>query len=159
MQDLYEGIELTPQENQAVVRGLLDLADVDGAHETEMALIADFAGIEDPAALAAIRKTPFDLAATVKTLTAGGSAKVEAFLMSAYMLIYADGHHSDRERARIAEYAKAMGVAADRLAHLHTQARLYLLQMLAANLRNKAAVLEVAAELGLGENDLAGLKE
>jgi hypothetical protein len=156
MQELYEGIELTPEQTEVVCRGLLDLASVDGTHDSEMALIADFSGGAD---LKALEAKPFDLDAAARVLTAGGDAVVEAFLTSAFLLIYADGDHSERERARIGEYGEALGVSADRLESLHTKARLYLLQILAANLRNKAAVRDVAAEMGLSENDLAGLED
>ncbi len=156
MQELYEGVELSPEQTEVVCRGLLDLASVDGTHDSEMALIADFSGGADLDALAA---KPFELAAAAQVLTNGGDAVVESFLTSCYLLIYADGDHSEAERARVREYADALGVSADRLESLHTKARLYLLQILATNLRNKAAVRDVAAEMGLSENDLAGLED
>lgn len=185
MQELYEGVELSPAEIDVIARGLLDLAAVDGVHESEIALIDEFyrgsvAGtaaltiqcphcsnsiefyrrpVEGGRDLDALRARPFDLDEAAAVLRKGGDEVVEAFLVSAYLLIYADGEHSDAERVRIKEFADALGVSADRLEDLHLRARLYLLQTLAKNLKNKAAVQEVGASLGLAEADIASVLE
>lgn len=155
MHELYEGIELDEAQTEAICRGLLDLAGVDGVHESETALIHEFyrtgGGVGDVGKLA---EGDFDLAGMVKVLEGGGSAVVEAFVISCYLLIYADGQHSDAERKRIAEYASALGLDHDRLEALHVKARLYLLEMLAANLRNRDAIREVGTELGLSAEDI-----
>ncbi len=152
MHELYEGIELDEAQTEAVCRGLFDLAAADGVHETELALIHDFyrgSGKSDD--LEALVKQGFDLEATAKTLTAGGGEVVEAFLISCYLLIYADGEFSDAERKRIGEYGDALGLDAARLEHLHVEARRYLLGQLAQALRNADAVREVGRELGLSD--------
>jgi tellurite resistance protein len=160
MQELHEGVELSEQQTEIVCRGLLDLAAVDGVHESELELIAEFCGAGGHTAdFDALQKHPFDLAEAAKVLKSGGDEVVESFLASAYLLIYADGEHSEAERKRVKEYADALGVSHERLEALHTRARLYLLQTLASNLRNKAAVREVAAQMGLNESDLAGLED
>jgi len=163
MQEFYEGIELTDEQTEWLCRGLLDLAAVDGVHENEIALIADFytngregAGVED---LEDLKPEPFDLAKAREVLGAGGDKLVDAFLVSSYLLIYADGEHSDEERRRIHEFAAAFDVADDRLEALHLKARLYLLQMLAQNLRNKEAVRQVGSDMGLGTDDIASALE
>lgn len=149
MHELYEGIELDKAQTEAICRGLLDLAEADGVHPSEIELIHEFyrsGGGVDPSALGAAE---FDLAATAKVLGGGGEQVVESFLISCYLLIYADGDFSDAERKRVGEYAEAMGIDADRLEHLHVKARLYLLEMLAQNLRNADAVRAVGGSLGL----------
>lgn len=152
MHDLYEGIELNKAQTEVICRGLLDLAAVDGLHDNEVALIHDFyknGGGEGDVVEALA--DGFDLDAATRTLEEGGPAVVEAFVMSCYLLIYADGRHSDEERARIAQYADALGLDRARLEELHVKARLYLLEMLAAGLRNRDAIRDVGGELGLSD--------
>lgn len=150
MHELYEGIELDGAQTEVICRGLLDLAACDGVDDSEIALIHGFYRSSGAAGdLEALAKQDFDLAAAAKTLADGGETVVEAFLISCYLLIYADGEFSDAERKRIAEYGDAFGLDAARLEHLHVKARLYLLEMLAQSLHNKDAVRQVGGELGL----------
>lgn len=159
MNDLYEGIELNQAQTEAICRGLLDLAAVDGLHEAEIALIHDFykSGGGQGDAIEALSKADFDLDATVKVLKDGGQSVIEAFIISCYLLIYADGEHSDAERGRISEYGAALGLDDAGLEGLHVKARLYLLEMLAAGLRNKDAIHDVGAELGLSDDAIGSL--
>lgn len=161
MHELYEGIELDATQTEWICRGLIDLAKVDGLHEAEIELIEGFASAGGPgqANVADLKNAPFDLAEAAPIL--GASEQLtEAFLASCYLLIYADGMHSDQERARIGEYADALGVERDRLEDLHVRARLYLLQMMAQGLRNKEAIKMVAVhQLGLNEDQIAQLGE
>ncbi len=149
MQEFLEGVEPTPEQTRVMCRGLLDLAGVDGVHESELELIKDFYGAEQD--FTELEGEPFDLAAAAATLKAGGEKLVEAFLISAYLLIYADGEHSDEERTRVGEYADALGIGRDRLEELHMKTRLMLLDMFAA-LLNKDAVKEVGGSLGLDQD-------
>ena len=156
MNDLYAGIKLNEEQSQWICRGLLDLAAVDGVHANEEALIREFyrsAGGEI-ADLAALEAQGFDPKSAADVLQGN---LVEAFLMSCYMLIYADGHHSEEERVRIGEFAAAMGVDSTELDGLHTRARLYLLQMLAAEIRNRDALKMAGRALGLTQDDMAGI--
>jgi len=161
MDDLYRGIELNQEQTAAICRGLLDLAAIDGLHEAEIALIHEFytSGGGEGDAIAKLAAIPFDLDATVATLKGGGEAIVEGFLISCYLLIYADGDHSEQERKRITQYGAAFGLDGIQLEKLHVKARLYLLEMLAAGLRNKAAVQDVAAEMGLPEDAIDSLNK
>lgn len=148
MNSLYEGIELDAAQTAMICRGLLDLAAVDGVHETEIALINDFyggsgGGTQD---LEVLANAGFELTEAAAILK-GDDA--EAFLLSCYMLIYADGLHSDEERVRIGEYATALDISHGRLEELHVQARLYLLSVLAQTLKNREVVQAMGTELGL----------
>lgn len=161
MQELYEGIQLSDAQTEWICRGLLDLAAVDGVHESELALIADFysgSGSNPEDALQVMRDEGFDEAAAA-ALKAGGDAVVEAFFITCYMLVYADGDHSDAERAQVARYAQMMGLDQPTLDGLHQRARLLLLRNLAEGLRNREAVREAAQEMGLGEADLGALDD
>lgn len=156
MQELYEGIELDDEQTEWICRGLLDLAAVDGVHESEIELVRDFysASGERSADIAALQAKGFDIGEASKHLLAGGDKVVEAFIVSCYLLIYADGEHSDAERKRIGQFAEGLGIDAERLEGLHVKARLYLLQILANNLRNKDVVRQVGAEMGLADDQI-----
>lgn len=152
MQELYEGIDLTAAQAEWIVRGLLDLAAVDGIHESERELIADFhAGEGGGESLEALAAKGFDLAEAAAVFKSGGAKVTEAFLVSAYLLIYADGNHSDAERARITEYATALGLSHCELEELHVKARLYGLQSLAHILWNRETVKQIGSSMGLSD--------
>lgn len=155
MQELYEGIDLSPEQSELIVRGLLDLAAVDGIHEAERDLIADFhSGEGGPASLDALAAKGFDPKAAAPVFHKGGEKVVEAFIVSCYLLIYADGNHSDAERARITEYAEALGLSHGQLEELHVKARLYVLQSLAHILWNRETVKQIGTSMGLTEAQL-----
>ena len=153
MNDLYEGVELNAEQTIWICRGLLDLAAVDGVHENEVSLIRQFfvtsGGSE--ADLNTLKDEPFDLETAAQVIT--GSV-IDAFLTSCYLLIYADGYHSDEEKTRIKMYADALGVSDAQLNDVHLKARGFLLQELAAGLRNRDALTEVGVELGLTDDDI-----
>jgi len=151
MIDLYEGVELDAAQTAMICRGLLDLAAVDGLHETEVALINDFytssgGGAED---IKVLQEAGFDLNEAAGILK---GEQAETFLLSCYMLIYADGLHSNEERLRVGEYASALDVSEGRLEELHVKARLYLLSVLAQTLKNRAVVQAMGSELGLSDD-------
>jgi hypothetical protein len=154
MNSLYEGIEFDTAQTAMMCRGLLDLAAVDGVHDTEIALIKDFysgsgGGAQD---LEVFANAGFDLEEAAAILK--GDQAV-AFLLSCYMLIYADGLQSDEERVRIGEYAAALDISEGRLEELHVQARLYLLSVMAETLKNRAVVQAMGMELGLSADVIA----
>lgn len=157
MQNLYEGIELTAEQNEWICRGLLDLAAVDGVDESEIDLVREFytGAVTDLEAMAA---EGFDLAEAAKAFTAGGEALIEMFIVSCYMLIYADGEHSDAERGRISEFATAVGIGSADLETLHLKSRLFLLEQMAVGLRNRSLVEQIGINnLGLTAEQVAGL--
>ena len=156
MDDLYGGIQLNSEQSTWICRGLLDLAAVDGIHATEEALIREFFSSSggDVDELDQLAAQGFDLDAAKSVLT---DSVRDGFLLSCYMLIYADGQQSQPEKERISAYAEALGVSEDGLEALHSQARLYLLQMLAVGLRNRDAVKAAGAALGLSGEQIASV--
>ena len=156
MNELYESLQLNQAQTEVFCQGLLDLAAVDGLHENEIALVRDFFSGSggDSASLEELAEKGFDPQAAAAVLDADTT---QAFLMSCYMLIYADGRHSDEERLRIGEYAAALGVSEAGLEQIHDLARSFLLQNLAAGLKNQAAVAEVGSEMGLGDDTINNL--
>lgn len=162
MQDLYEGIELTAEQTEWICRGLLDLAAVDGVDPSEIELVKEFyqSGTGKAADIETMSKDGFDLVAAAETFKTGGPALIEAFIVSCYMLIYADGEHSDAERSRISEFAVAAGLSSAELEELHVKARLYLLETLAQSLRNREIIKQVGiSNLGLTAEQVATLSE
>ena len=156
MNDLYGGLQLNEEQSRWICRGLLDLAAVDGVHAAEEALIREFYGASggDVGELETLANEGFEPTAAAAALS-GDLA--EGFLVSCYMLIYADGHQSDEERQRIQAYAEAFGVALDELEQIHTKARLYLLQMMAGGIRNPDAIVAAGSALGLTPDEIAGI--
>lgn len=157
MEDLIEGIELSDAQAEWLTRGLLDLAAVDGVHPNEIELIKEFyagSDAEKRSRVDTLKGESFDLDAAASAFKAGGPKVVEAFLTACYLLIYADGEHSDEERSRVRVYAEALGIDHGALEMLHTKARLVLLQQL-TGIRNRDAVNQVGESMGLEQDDVA----
>jgi len=154
---MYEGIELSHAQSTLICRGLYALAAVDGVHPAEEALVDGFfkstGGTDED--LRALKSAPFDLSKVAADLQ-GDVA--EAFIMSCYMLIYADGRLSDEEQNKVEEYAAALGLSPDRLNALHNEARMYLLHNIAEGLKNRDVLDEVGNELGLSAEQVSAEK-
>ncbi len=158
MQESYRSVELDATQTELVCRGLLDLAAVDGVDPAELAMIEDFfaqsgGGARSLDSLAALG---FDPGAAAAGLT--GAAR-DTFFISCYMLMYADGAVSDLETQRMAEFGEAFGVDAEQLSAYDIRARQLFLGMMAEGLRNKDAVQQVGAELGLTADQIAQATE
>lgn len=156
MDELYEGIELTEAQAAWITRGLLDLAHVDGMHDAERALISDFyAGEGGTSTLEALAAEGFDPAEAATALRAGGVKVVEAFLTSCYLLIYADGNHSEAERARVRAYGASFGLSPEAQEDVHVKARMYVLRSLAHIAWSREIVQQIGASMGLAAPQIA----
>jgi tellurite resistance protein len=112
-------LSLSADEAHAIAGALQDIAETDGVHEDEKALIAEFvdgfsADLGEPAKTPA-KVSPQELARAlvlpeVRTLA----------LQAAVMLTMADGKVSDKERSRVWEYAQALGYDQPRFAQLES---------------------------------------
>ena len=152
--DFFPTIEVSAHEAETIARGLYTIAAVDGVHERELALIAEFSrGVvddvvvdESPLAGGAFgRISPLEPASVALLLQTAPLR--ELFMKAALLVAWADGSVSALERAKIGEFAKALGVAAPALAALEAQVKDYLLRPL-AQLSNVEAVAKVAKKLG-----------
>jgi tellurite resistance protein len=153
--DFYPEIDVSALQAEAIARGLYTVAAVDGVHERELALIADFhnaaaadAGEGSPleASVSSFaRITPLEPEALAPLLT--GTPVRELFIKAAYLLSWADGNVSAAERKQVDAFAKALGVSADTQAKLEAQVKDYLLRPL-ANLANVESASAVAKKLG-----------
>jgi len=137
--DFFPNIDVSALEAEAIARGLYAVAQVDGVHERELALIADFhqsAALGRPAPL-----EPHELGAHL-----GGAQHRELFVKAALLLAWADGSVSAAERAKIAEFGKALSVSAETQARLEAQVKDFLLRPL-SQLANVDAATAVAKKL------------
>jgi tellurite resistance protein len=106
---LFTDLPLSADDANAIVAALHDVAQSDGVHENEREMIRGFVemlhadlGEAPPAGIPAM--TPAKLASLIT------SAPVRKLaVQSAVLLAWADGVFSDVEKARIAEYATALG--------------------------------------------------
>ena len=150
--EFFPEIHINEQQAQALGRGLYTVAAVDGVHEREAVLIANFYGAlaggdERPVtSLAELERLgplpPADLAAALPN-----PELRQLFVKAAFLLAYIDGKVTPAERAQIASYGAALGVAAERQAALEESVRDQLMQPL-AGLANTAAVNQVAKKIG-----------
>ena len=150
--EFFPEIPISEDQAQAIARGLFTVAAVDGVHEREATLIADFYGAATGGdapkvtSLAELGRqgplAPADLAAALP-----GDELRQLFVKAALLLAYADGKVTEAERKQLAAYAKALGVPADRQAALEESVRDHLMQPL-ARLQNTQAVNQVAKKIG-----------
>jgi uncharacterized membrane protein YebE (DUF533 family) len=151
--EFFPEIPVSPLQGEAIARGLYGVAQSDGVHERELALISDIyqqAVAEEgtPGATAASldRDGAVDPAALAAILPPGAHRAL--FIKAAWLLAWADGAVSAAERAKIAEYGKALGVEPDVQSRLESEVKDFLLRPL-AGLANVEAVAAVAKKLGL----------
>ncbi|MBN1610917.1 MAG: tellurite resistance TerB family protein [Polyangiaceae bacterium] len=109
--DLYplfdRDLVLNADEARAIVGALQDISETDGVHEAEQALIqelvADFnLELGDESALEKV--TPEQLAVRIRD-----PAVRKLAVQTGVLLAMADGAISDKERARVLEYARPLG--------------------------------------------------
>src|SRR5262252_8106293 len=134
--DFFPEIDVSALQAEAIARGLYTIAAVDGIHERELALIAEFHNAAasgdtgDASSLAAsvasfARITPLEPEALAPLLE--GAALRELFIKAAFLLAWADGSVSSAERKKVDAFAKALGVSVDAQAKLEAQVKDYLL--------------------------------
>jgi tellurite resistance protein len=106
---LFTDIKLSADDASAIVAALEDVAESDGQHTEEMAMIQSFVemldadlGEKKPTKLAKMSPEKLALAITDEK-----TRKVA--IQSAILLAWADGTFTDKERARVVEYATALG--------------------------------------------------
>lgn len=110
---LFTDVPMSVDDANAIVAALRDIAETDGVHEQELGMIAGFVEALDADLGAAV---PTSLEAMTPTKLA--SQLVDPTLRTvavqcAVLLALADGAISDKERARVTEYASALGVTGE----------------------------------------------
>ncbi len=149
--EFFPEIPISEEQAQAIARGLFTVAAVDGVHQREATLIADFYGaatggdVPPVTSLAELqRRGP--LAAAELALALPSDELRQLFVKAALLLAYVDGKVTPAERKQIAIYGEALGVPARRQAALEESVRDQLLEPL-ARLQNTEAVNRVAKQL------------
>src|SRR5687768_15415526 len=125
--EFFPELDLSATAAEAIARGLYAVALVDGLHERELALIADFYGDtaegrpEHVGAASLQRLGPLDPATLAAVLTE--AAPRELFLKTAYLLAWADGQVSTGERSTIDAFAGALEVPAETRKRLEAEVK------------------------------------
>ena len=150
--EFFPEIPMNENQAQAIARGLYTVAAVDGVHEREAALIANFYGTSADSetrpvtSLAELgRLGPLDPADLAAALAAEELRQL--FIKAAFLLAHVDGKVTATERAQIAKYCAALGVSPDRQKALEESVRDHMMQPL-SRLANTEAVGKVAKQLG-----------
>ena len=150
--EFFPEIPINEEQAQAIARGLFTVAAVDGVHEREATLIADFYGAATGAEVPPVtslaelgRRGPLSPADLAEALP--GDELRQLFVKAAFLLAYVDGKVTAAERLKIIAYADALSVPASRQAALEASVRDQLLEPL-ARLQNTQAVNQVAKKLG-----------
>ena len=138
--ELFTDVEVNAAQAEAIGRAMLAVARADGsADPREVALIGELGPVDatapDPA--------PADVAAAF-TQAPGR----ELLLRSLLLVALVDGDYSEAERALVASYAAACGIAEARLEELASGVKAYLMAPL-LSLANTPAVVEVSRKLKL----------
>jgi len=149
--DFFSEIEIDAAQAEAIARGLFAVARADGVHERELALIASFYGDAGGAvggrSLAELeRREPITASALAAALP--GAAHRRLFIKTAILLAWVDGQVTAAERGIIDQYAAALAIGKDELAHLEDGVKEFLLGQL-THVQNVDAVRKVAADLKL----------
>jgi tellurite resistance protein len=149
--DFFPEITVTEAEAELMARGMLAVARADGkAHDRELAMVTSFYGEVvngSPMQLASIEKEadvpPAVLAAGLTREPIG-----MLFIKTCILCAYADGTYHEKERAKVGQYAAALGIGDAALTELEQSVKEFLLGQL-TGLQNRDAALEVAKELDL----------
>ena len=150
MGNRFDGLNLTAQETEWFCRGLMDLANSDGVHESEIEIIEEFYadGKLDDAAVKGLLEEGFSTS-DAKAHLQGDT--LDAFMTTCFLLAYADGQLSNVEESRLNAYAEAFDYDATKMSQAHDEARQFLIRSLAEELKNHALVREIGAAIGLSE--------
>ena len=148
--EFYPEIQLSVGEAEVMARGLLAVARADGKlHGREAAMVQSFFGEVtggSGGALAALESAP---SIEPDALSAGLQRPEVArmFVKTCILMAHADGEYHPKERAAIAAYAKALGIADEEVRQLEQSVKEYLVGQL-AHLANVEAAAKVAKALG-----------
>jgi uncharacterized membrane protein YebE (DUF533 family) len=120
MKSFLEPVDLDLPHVRVIVQGMVQVAHSDGAHQRELLLIREFyescrddaKGLADFGDLA---KTAFD-AEVAREVLDSDMLKL-TFMVSCYLVAYADGHVTEGERRALEELAQGAGIGDAIAAH------------------------------------------
>jgi tellurite resistance protein len=106
---LFTDLKLSADDANAIVAALHDVAEADGKHAEEIEMIQGFVEMLD-ADLGADAKTVLPAMTPAKLAVSLNDDTVRKLAVQcALLLAWADGSFSDKEQARVLEYATALG--------------------------------------------------
>ncbi|HMU37745.1 MAG TPA: hypothetical protein PKE31_01905 [Pseudomonadota bacterium] len=146
--NFFPEIPLTNDQAEAMARGLFHIAQSDGLHEREAALVASFwaeAGGSMNALSELSRRGPLSTEELQATLDTPDLRKL--FVKSALLLAFADGQVTGKESELVRKYAADLGLS-DALPHMEEQVKEYLLGQL-SHIHNTQALAEIAHKLSI----------
>ncbi len=141
-------IQLEPAQATAMARALYAIAQADGLHEREAALVAGFweeAGGSEKALAELASKEPISSSELASAIPSVEQRRV--FIKTALLLAFADGQVSGKESELVREYTHKLGLGAE-LEALEGQVKDFLLSQL-AHIHNTAALTEIAKKLAI----------
>ncbi len=149
MIDFFPEIEVTQPAAEAIARGLFAIAEVDGLHEREEALVASFWSDVggSVSALAELKRGTTITSAELSAALPNPELR-QLFVKTAILLAWADGKVTDPERKAITDFATPLGVAGAEFGNLETAVKEFLLGHL-TTVTNSEAVAKVAKKLNL----------
>jgi hypothetical protein len=145
MKAFFHEIPMDRETASFFAAGLRMLAEVDGFHDAELALIGSFEGGLE------VEATAFDLSGDHPLDTA---EKAELFMRSAILLALADGGISEMEGELIGRWAHALSIPVERLADLFKDVKVYLLSTFEDSTLFREQAEKIGEELGLDKEDI-----
>lgn len=146
MKPLFHEIPLDGETASFMAAGLRQLAEVDGFHDRELALLDAFGDGLD------VQPTAFDLTGDHPLDT---SDKKELFMRTAILLALADGGISELEGDLIGRWANILGIPVERLAELFRDVKVYLLSTFEDSSLFREQAERIGDELGLDKDDIS----
>lgn len=149
----FEELNMSEMQTEWFCRGLIDLANADGMHETELEVIEEFCRTSQlkNVDIEALGKMGFDPTQAAAELT--GEAR-DAFFTTCFILAYADGQMSDIESDRLSAYASAFGYDGAKFEGAHVHARVFLISSIAAEIKNHTLLAEIGRSFGLNDEQI-----
>ncbi len=145
MKPFFHEIPLDRETASFIAAGLRELAEVDGFHDHELALLDAFADGLD------VRPSAFDLSGEHPLDSA---EKKELFMRTAILLALADGDIGEREGDLIGRWANTLGIPVERLAELFRDVKVYLLSTFADSTLFRDQAEAIGEDLGLDSKDI-----
>ncbi|MEE2828200.1 MAG: hypothetical protein VX498_03345 [Myxococcota bacterium] len=145
---LLEDVDFSREGLAWMALGLRALADCDGLHTAEMALIEEFErGLEiDPG-----NGKDFDSSGECPLTTA---REREVFVRSVQLMALADGRISAREQQWLDTVCDDLGISSERQGELAREAKIFLLSSLAGVTAFRAQAEGIGRALGLSSEDI-----
>jgi len=147
MLEMFEGLEISKESAAWMASGLRALADCDGLHTAELALVEDF---ERSLGLDPTDGTGFD----ARTSPLGSDDEREVFVRSLQLLALADGQKSSRESEWLEQVCDCLGISAERQTALERDAKMFLLSSLAGVTAFRDQAVGIGHSLGLSQEDI-----